>query len=126
MAGDEHSLIMKTSKAYYNRFKTEFLRWQQLLGLTQYRIDFFQEKLKDSYAQIIVHELGKAARVSVNAELNGDDIKGDTGPESHARHEALHLLTNRLKWLGSCRCIDPTDLEEEWEAVVVRLDKVLK
>lgn len=29
---------MKTSKAYFERFKTEFLRWRDRLGLTQYNL----------------------------------------------------------------------------------------
>ena len=117
---------MKTSKAYFERFKAEFLKWQKELGLMQYRIDFFHEKLKDSYAQIIVHELDKTARVSLTTDFGKFDATKDTGPESHARHEVLHLLTNRLRWLGCCRYIGDDDLAEEWEAVVVRLDKVLK
>lgn len=94
--------------------------------MTQYRIDFFHEELKNSFAQIAVFEKDKTARVSLCTELGKDDFKADMGPESHARHEALHLLTNRLRWLGNSRFIAEGDLEEEWEAVVVRLDKVLK
>jgi len=84
------------------------------------------EDIKGSFAQIAVNELGKTARVSLCTELRKDDVDADPGPESHARHEILHLLTNRLRWLGSCRYIGDDDLEEEWEAIVVRLEKVLK
>jgi len=114
----------KTPKAYFDSFKAEFLKWQKELGLMQYRIDFFHEPVKDGYAQIIVYELSKTARVSLSKDLGKNEV--DAGPESHARHEVLHLLTNRLRWLGCCRYIGDDDLSEEWEAVVVRLDKVLK
>jgi len=87
---------MRTSKAYFNRFKKEFVRWQQLLGLTQYRIDFFHEKLEHSYAQITVRQLEKAARVSLSTEISEDSAAVDEGPESSARHEVLHLLLDRL------------------------------
>lgn len=117
---------MKTSKAYYERFKKEFLRWQQLLGLTQYRIDFFHEDLDGNYAEINANELTKAVRISLNTKISSDNAKADTGPESHARHEAIHLLLHRLMWLGQCRYIESTDLNEEWEAIVVRLEKVLE
>ncbi|HUS74301.1 MAG TPA: hypothetical protein VMY06_14670 [Sedimentisphaerales bacterium] len=117
---------MKTSKAYFEKFKAEFLKWQKELGLTQYRIDFFHENLEDSFAQVTVNELGKVACVKLCTKLSKDDVKCDRGPESNARHEVLHLLTNRLRWLGSCRYIETADLDEEWEAVVVRLEKVLK
>jgi len=116
---------MKISKAYFERFKTEFLRWQKELGLTQYSIAFFHEKL-DEYARIIINEKGKTANVFLNTELNGRTLEADEGPESHAKHEAIHLLLDRLIWLGESRYIERSDLEEEWEAIVVRLEKVLK
>lgn len=115
---------MKTSKAYFERFKKEFLRWVDLLGLTQYRIIFTQEKLYDLYAQMIIEEKGKLAKVSLSTVINVPSF--DTGPESHARHEVIHLLIHRLSWLGGCRYITDDDLGEECEAVVTRLEKVLE
>ena len=117
---------MKTSRAYFEKFKTEFLHWQKELGLMQYRIDFFHEKLDRNYSEIYVRELEKAARVSLSTEINKDSAKIDKGPEIHAKHEAIHLLLHRLMFLGGCRYIETTDLNEEWESIVVRLDKVLK
>ena len=117
---------MKTSKAYFKRFKAEFLRWQKELGLTQYRIDFFHEKLDCKYAGATIWEQDKAARVSLNTEISKDSAKIDEGPEAHAKHEVLHFLISRLSWLGGCRYITDDDLAEECEAIVVRLEKVLK
>ena len=117
---------MKTSKSYFNRFKKEFLRWQQLLGLTQYSVKFFHEKLDGAYAQVEVREKGKVADVFLATDLDRRSAEVDSGPESHAKHEVIHLLLHRLVWLGQARYIETTDLEEEWEAIVVRLEKVLK
>ena len=116
---------MKTSKAYFNRFKKAFLYWQKEFGLTQYSVSFFHEKLDDEYAKIVIREMGKVADVYLGTELTGNSLKADDGPEEHAKHEAIHLLTHRLHWLGAARYIETTDLDEEWEAVVVRLEKVL-
>jgi len=117
---------MKISKAYFNRFKKEFLRWQHLLGLTQYSIAFFHEYFDNEYAHIVIREDGKMADVFLTTKLIGRSLQADTGPESHAKHEAIHLLLHRLHWLGASRYIETTDLNEEWEAIVVRLEKVLK
>lgn len=117
---------MKTSKAYFGRFKKEFLRWQQLLGLTQYRIDFFHEKLDNLFAGMTVWEKDKIARVSLATEISKDSTNIDPGPEEHAKHEAIHLLIHRLSWLGGCRYIKDDELAEEAEAIVVRLEKVLE
>ena len=92
----------------------------------QYRIDFFHEKLNHNYAEISAHEMEKAVRISLTTEISKDSAKVDDGPEKHAKHEAIHLLLHRLRWLGDCRYIESTDLNEEWEAIVVRLEKVLK
>ena len=117
---------MKTSKAYFERFKAEFLRWRDLLGLKQYRLDFFHEKLDCQYAGMIIWEKEKAARVTLNTEIRKDSAKVDEGPEAHAKHEVIHLLIHRLSWLGGCRYITDDDLAEECEAITVRLEKVLK
>ena len=117
---------MKVSKDNFERFKKEFIKWQKLLGLTQYRIDFFHEKLKNSYAEIYGDEMKKAFRVSLTTELDKDSSKVDGGPEKHARHEVLHLLIHRMKWLGQTRYIENLDLDEEGEAIVVRLENAIK
>jgi len=116
---------MKITKAYFERFKTAFLYWQKEFGLTQYNISFFQERLDEEYAKIIINEMAKVADVYLCTELKGRSLKVDEGPEAHAKHEAIHMLLNRLVWLGKCRYIESLDLDEEWEAVVVRLEKVL-
>lgn len=117
---------MKISRAYFNRFKKEFLRWQEKLGLTQYSVAFYHEKLEGKYAQIKIDEMAKIADVFLTTEFGKRSSQADQGPEANARHEALHLLTHRIHWLGGARYIENNDLDEEWEAIVVRLDKVLR
>ena len=117
---------MKISKAYFNRFKKAFLYWQKEFGLTQYDIAFYQTYLKTAYAEIHVNEMAKTADVYLTDELEGDRMKADDGPESNGKHEAVHLLLYRLVWLGKARCLNPTDIDEEWEALTRRLEKVLK
>jgi hypothetical protein len=117
---------MKTSKAYFKRFKKAFLYWQEKLGLTQYCVRFFHEKLGDNYAELKVGEQEKAACVYLTTELSGRDVTSDEGPEDHAKHEAIHLLLHRIGWLGEQRWTASDEIHDEAEAVVVRLEKVLK
>lgn len=117
---------MKTSQAYFNKFKKEFLYWQEKLGLTQYSVSFFHEKLEREYAKINIDEMAKVADVFLTTEFGKRSAQADEGPETNAKHEALHLLTHRIHWLGRTRYIESNDLDEEWEAIVVRLEKVLK
>ena len=117
---------MKVSKAYFERFKKEFLYWQKELGLTQYNVAFFHEKIENEYAKISTNEMAKNADVFLCTEIKDGSLEADLGPESHGRHEVIHLLLNRIVWLGNKRYIETSDLDEEWESLVVRLEKVLK
>ena len=114
---------MKTSKAYFEKFKAEFLRWRDVFGLTQYRIDFILKEMKDDYACIQIWEKEKIATVMLTTVIKNKQL--DSGPEAHAKHEAIHLLIHRLGWLGGSRYITDDELDEEAEAIVTRLEKVL-
>lgn len=110
----------KTSKAYFNRFKASFLEWQERLGLTQYATYFHLEELPNAFAQIHIQQLDMIATVTLSKTHPDDEVAEDLG-----RHEAVHLLIHRLKWLGEDRYIASSDLMEECEAIVMRLEKVL-
>lgn len=112
--------MKKTSKAYFNRFKKSFIEWQKRLGLTQYNVYFYLETMDNAYAQVTIQQLEMVATVSLSAEYPDDET-----PESLGKHEAIHLLIHRLKWLGENRYIESSDLMEECESIVVRLEKVL-
>ena len=116
---------MTTTKKEFETFKQEFIRWQNTFGLTQYRVCFEHRFLSDAYAIIDINEPGKLATVVMCNKVTLDDKAGWKGPEIHAKHEAIHLLLHRLYWLGTTRCINCGDLEEEWESLVRRLEKVL-
>lgn len=118
--------MFKVNRAYFKRFKDSFLYWQKKFGLMEYRVYFLQEFLDDNYAEIRTNIEGKLAHVVLNTEWDKDDVATDDGPEDHAKHEAVHLLLARLAWLGRSRYICDTDINEEDEAVVVRLARILK
>ena len=115
--------MRKTSKAYFNIFKKTFLEYQESFGLTQYRIIFRHEKLNDYFATLNVNEQGKLAVVSLATKISRP--KEDDSPESHAKHEAIHLLLYRLGWLGEQRWTASDEAHDEMEAIVTRLEKVL-
>ena len=115
---------MKVTQRHYRIFQQEFNRWIERFGLKGYRIYFWQEALKDSFAELDVNEDGKYAVVRLCKELHGENAK-EFDPALHARHEAIHLLLHRLFWLGSCRYVRPDDLFEEWERLVRILEKVI-
>lgn len=111
---------MKTTKKQFKQFVNHCKYWAKKLGLTQYRIDYYHCRLKGSYAEIEVNERDKVVSISFNNNPKSPvDIPGT------ALHEILHLATHRLRWLGEARYIENCDLDEEWEALVRRLEKCL-
>jgi len=94
--------MKKTTKAEFNRFKKEFLRWQERLGLHHYRVCFKHEKLEHDYAAVHVDESGCIATVFLTTDIGTGSAAeiGWSGPEWHGKHEAIHLLLWRLGWLG--------------------------
>jgi len=115
----------RVSATYFKEFKKAFIHYRNLFGLMQYRIDFLQEDIGDRYAEIRISESQKICEAVLNTHLYADIVKRDEGPVSHARHECIHLLLNRLSWLGKCRYVCDGDIEEEEEALTVILTRVI-
>lgn len=117
--------MRKTSKAEFNRFKKAFVEWQEKLNLRQYQIYFLHKPLEGSYAETKVAESGKTACVSYSSEMDKLDYELSAGPESDAKHEAIHLLLHRIGWLGEQRWTASDEIHDEAEKLVVILVKVL-
>lgn len=115
---------MKTTRQDFETFKAEFLRWQALFGLTDFRITFVHEKVDGCFADIHVGE--HVATVRLSSYLPNDKpTLADHDPKKHARHEAIHLLTWKLYRLAGSRHVTVSDLEEEWEALTRRVEYAL-
>lgn len=117
--------MRKTTKAEFNRFKKEFKSWVEEFGLKGYRVEFSHEILNGSYAETKVDEQGKVAKVSYGLELTKIDQEFTEGPESDAKHEAIHLLLHRIGFLGEQRWTASDEIRDEAEKLVTILEKVL-
>lgn len=117
--------MKKTSKADFNKFKREFMYWVDVFGLKGYKIYFHHEPLNSSYADIDTDEAGKLADVRYNSLLTDHKKKKSFGPESVAKHEAIHLLLSRLFYLGVQRYTASGEIANEEEKLVRILEKVL-
>jgi hypothetical protein len=115
---------MQTTKKDFKRFRDEFNRWVQILGLNDYKIYFDHRRLDDVFANIVIDERGKVATVTMTKELSPVNAEVFF-PEEHAKHEAIHLLLNKLFWLGTCRYVRDAELQDEWERLVRVLEKAL-
>lgn len=117
-------MIVKTTKAQFNRFKQSFQMWVEAFGLKDYEVYFAHEPLVGAGATIAIDQNAKAVTVAMSSDIPKVDHE-HFSPEDHAKHEALHLLLNRIMWIGGRRCISESELQEEWERLVRVLEKVL-
>ena len=109
------------------KFQDHFKMWQNKFGLTQYRTDFYMEKLERCFACIEVNEVGKVASITLCDRIESEESVFDK-LDDFGQHEAIHLLLSRLLWLYSSLGRNPKAqlmLDEEEEAVVRRIQTVL-
>ena len=116
--------MIKTTKIQYEEFKKEFMRWIDRLGLHDWKIFFYHEKLDDVFAKIIYDNMNSAAAVKFNSEVDEEDANF-MQPKISAKHEAMHLLLARLNYLAGARYICSEDINTEEERIVNILTKVV-
>ena len=109
---------MKTTKKDFERFKGAFRWWQERLGLTDYRTDFFHGGLEPHEAGYCETDIENCvAKVSFAPAC-------DNVPEKTGRHEALELLLAELWILGQYRWVRRDELEAARHRVIRRLENV--
>jgi len=116
--------MVEISRKEFQRFREEFRRWQTKLSLTDWRVDFHFDPLPEDYAQINCCLEGRVAACDLSSQMGERDYQ-HFDVARIARHEALHLATFRLYWLSGQRHVTASELEEEWESLVRRLEAVL-
>ena len=107
----------------FDTFKKYFKKYQQLFGLTGYKVYFKYEPMDDCFADITV--IGKVATVRLNKSSSPKhdpfrDVK------QSAKHEAIHLLIHNLEYLARCRYLFDTDIDEATEELVFKLEDLIK
>ena len=112
---------MKVTDEQFDRFRNAVDYWLDRFGLHQYGVYVDRCDSHEAYATISVDEEEKVAKICQCRELNKDTARY-FNPEGNALHEVLHLVLHRICWLGSQRYIERSDLDEEWEAAVRRLE----
>jgi len=116
---------MKTSKKDFEMFKKSFLKYQNKLGLGEWKIYFYFEKLMGRWATIGCDHEGMLASVRLTSEIEDNTYDKDFNPRISGKHEAIHLLLAELANLANRRYVSEREIYEAEERVVRRLEKVL-
>lgn len=114
---------MKTNKDF-ELFQKEFKKWQNLFGLTGYRVYFKYEPLSNSFADITIVQSDMVATVRLNSKVSNKD-KPYRDIKINAKHEAIHLLIGRLEQNGKYRYTSETEIYEAAEELVRRLESLI-
>jgi hypothetical protein len=110
----------------FTLFKTTFKKYQEKFGLIGYNVYFDYTPLERHYANITANTFDAVATVRLNSRLPDKD-KPHEDVKKHAKHEAIHLLLNRIDDLARARFIgSPDEVAEAIEEAVVKLETLIE
>ena len=93
--------------------------------MTGYQVYFRCEPIEDAFATLTTDQVQKMATVTLNSKLQ-EEQKSFEHVERSAKHEAIHLLVERLESLARRRYIRPDEITEATEELVVKLGGLIK
>jgi len=108
----------------FELFQREFKRYQECFGLMGYEARFVYRDLDDAAASIDINQEEMVAYVSVNSKLRKPE-RSVAEIKRTAKHEALHLLTGRMRRYAYTRHIMSDDIYEANEELVRRLNNLI-
>jgi hypothetical protein len=108
----------------FQLFQSEFKKWQQKFGLTGYKVYFKYEPIDDGFASLSVDSNSMVVSATLNSELP-QELEQYKRIEQSAKHEAIHLLTNRLESLANTRFINHDEIYMASEELVFKLEDLI-
>lgn len=115
---------MAKDNEYFELFKKEFTRYQAHFGLMGYEVRFKLKDIDSAAASIDINQEEMVAFVALNSKLCKVE-RTEAEMKRNAKHEALHLLTGRMRKYAYSRHITCDDIYEANEELVRRLDRLV-
>ena len=114
---------MKAQSKEFGQFQREFKKYQQMFGLNGYKVYYEEVPLDDCFAQILTNPGNMAVTVRLNS------VPAPHGTQRHprqsAKHEAIHLLLNKLSDLAAQRYVRQGEVSEAEEELVFKLEGLI-
>ncbi len=107
------------SKNDFEEFQKYFKAYQRLFGVTGYKVYFEHAPLEGCYADITVTQANMVATVRLNSKEVSPNVKRS------AKHEAIHLLLQRLEDKALCRFGNVEEIYESVEEIVFKLEELI-
>lgn len=113
---------MKISKEEFKTFVDECNRWVDFFGLKDWKIYYYQEKLKESFAECRVNGIeNRIVSIVLNKELDKEDYDFFDLRKT-AFHEVCEVLLYGLEYLATCRYLSPEEITTERHSIIRRLE----
>ena len=109
----------------FELFQKEFKKWQVKFGLTGYQVYFRYKPIDGAFATIASKPGEMVTTITLNSKLPAKD-KPFKDIKRDAKHEAIHLLINRLEQNGRYRYSSEGEIAEAAEELVVKLERLIK
>ncbi len=105
--------------AHFKEFQKYFKAYQKLFGVTGYKVYFEHVPLTECFADITVTQANMVAKVRLNSTVTSPNVKRS------AKHEAIHLLLQRLEDKALCRFGNVEEIYESVEEIVFKLEELI-
>lgn len=106
----------------FKEFQRYFKAYQKLFGVTGYKVYFKYEPIQGAFADICVTQADMVASVRLNSKKETDEPRP---VKTSAKHEALHLLLQRLEDRALNRFGTAQDIYETVEEIVFKLEELI-
>jgi len=114
-----------TTPEEFDLFKSECQRWLKFFGLTDWKVDFNHVILEDTYAQVKTNGLeDRYAIFDFNLDCSETNRKHLDIPKT-AFHEVLELLLYPLRYIGSCRYVQPEEFTAANHAIIRTMENTV-
>ena len=122
---NERRGISRGMKKEFENFKKHFRRYQEKFGLGCYNVFFKHEAInEDVFANISVNTNGMTATVKLNKKLDKNH-QPFNNIKKHAKHEAIHLLLDKIEDLARRRYVIDEDIYSEIEGLTNNLMELI-
>ena len=117
----------ETTSKHFEVFQREVRRCINLFGLLTWRVHIEHGPCENSpcRAECYYDVSNRSSTITLNTEWDEDDKINNVEIKVSARHEVIHLIICRLAALGMDRYVSQRDFQEEQEALVRLLHRLI-
>jgi len=116
---------MKLKQTHFELFRKECKKWIDKFELNDYYFNFLFEEDLDNAAWCDVNDIeNRILNIGLSTTISDKQNSFDW-MKKLAKHEIIHAILAKYRWLAYKRCIRREELDEVDEEIVRKLEKLL-